>query len=82
MAGFLRLHNKFHRSSHHTLPSASVQDQGIDPLASEQEPFNGIFYNNLTDQERTYNILTNSYDWYSTHADRKSTRLNSSHVSL
>lgn len=68
MAGFFRLHNKFHRSSHHTLSSASVQDQGLDPIASQQEPFNGIFYNNLTDQENTYNILTNSYEWYSTYS--------------
>ena len=65
MAGFFRLHNKFHRSSHHSLSSASVQDQGIDPIASESEPFNGIFYNVLTDDARSYNINTNSYDWYS-----------------
>jgi hypothetical protein len=67
MSGSYRLHNKFHRSSHHSLSSTSVQDQGIDPIASKNEPFNGIFYNNLTDQNRTYNTLTNSYDWYSTH---------------
>lgn len=65
MAGFFRLHNKFHRSSHHSLSSTSVQDQGIDPIASEKEPFNGIFYNILTDEARSYNINTNSYDWYS-----------------
>lgn len=68
MAGFFRLHNKFHRSSHHTLSSTLILDQGIDPLASQQEPFNGIFYNNLTDQQNSYNILTNSYDWYSTYS--------------
>lgn len=68
MAGFFRLHNKFHRSSHHTLSSASVLDQGIDPIASEQEPFNGVFYNTLTDDENTYQIPTNSYDWYSTYS--------------
>ena len=68
MAGFFRLHNKFHRSSHHTLSSTAVQDQGLDPIASQQEPFNGIFYNNLTDQQNSYNILTDSYDWYSTYS--------------
>lgn len=68
MAGFFRLHNKFHRSSHHSLSSTLVLDQGIDPIASQQEPFNGIFYNNLTDQERSYDILTNSYDWYSVYS--------------
>jgi len=68
MAGFFRLHNKFHRSSHHTLSSASVLDQGIDPIASQNQPFKGIFYNNLTDQNNTYNIPTNSYDWYTTYS--------------
>ena len=65
MAGFFRLHNKFHRSSHHSLSSTSVQDQGIDPIASKTEPFNGIFYNVLTDEQQSYYITTNSYDWYS-----------------
>jgi hypothetical protein len=67
MAGIFRLHNKFHRSSHHTLSGTFTQEQGIDPIASLREPFNGIFYNNLTDQARSYNILTNSYEWYSTY---------------
>jgi hypothetical protein len=67
MAGFFRLHNKFHRSSHHTLSSLAPQDQGCDPIASKQYPFNGIFYNNLTDNQRSYNISTNSYEWYSTY---------------
>lgn len=67
MAGFFRLHNKFHRSSHHSLSSASVQDQGVDPIASKDEPFNGIFYNILTDVQRTFNIPTNSYEWWSTY---------------
>jgi hypothetical protein len=45
-----------------------VLDQGIDPIASQQEPFNGIFYNTLTDQRGTYKIQTNSYEWYSTYS--------------
>jgi hypothetical protein len=76
MAGFFRLHNKFHRSSHHTLTGTSTQDQGIDPIASKEEPFNGIFYNNLTDQERTYDILTNSFDWHSNYTTVYSTSSN------
>jgi hypothetical protein len=68
MAGIFRIHNKFHRSSHHTLSGTLTQDQGIDPIASQLEPFQGIFYNNLTDQSRSYNILTNSYEWYSTYS--------------
>ena len=67
MAGIFRTHNKFHRSSHHTLSSTLTQDQGVDPIASASEPFNGIFYNNLTDQDRSYSIATNSYEWYSTY---------------
>jgi hypothetical protein len=76
MAGSFRLHNKFHRSSHHTLTGTSTQDQGIDPIASKEEPFNGIFYNNLTDQNRTYNILTNSFDWHSNYTTVCSTSSN------
>lgn len=66
MAGNFTVHNKFHRSNHHTI-SASIVDAGMDPIASKQYPFRGIFYNLLTDQERTYNIATNSYDWWSAH---------------
>ena len=76
MAGSFRLHNKFHRSSHHTLTGTSTQDQGIDPIASKEEPFNGIFYNNLTDQNRTYDILTNSFDWHSNYTTVCSTSSN------
>jgi hypothetical protein len=68
MAGIFRAHNKFHRSSHHTLSSYLNQDQGTDPIASYNEPFNGIFYNTLTDQIRSFNINTNSYEWYSTYS--------------
>lgn len=67
MAGIFRIHNKFHRSSHHTLSSTLTQDQGTDPIGNHLEPFNGIFFNNLTDQSRSFNILTNSYEWYSTY---------------
>jgi hypothetical protein len=65
MAGFFRLHNKFHRTSHHTLTGTDTVDGGSDPIASKEFPFNGIFYNNLTDYKRTYNIKTNSFDWNS-----------------
>jgi hypothetical protein len=68
MAGVFRVHNKFHRNSHHTLSNTLNQDQGSDPIASEIEPFQGIFYNILTDHERTYSILTNSFEWYSVYS--------------
>lgn len=72
MSGIFRVHNKFHRSSHHTLSSYLNQEQGVDPIASYNEPFNGIFYNTLTDQIRSYNIDTNSYEWYSAYTTVKS----------
>ena len=64
MAGIFRIHNKFHRSSHHTLSGTLTQDQGVDPIASRAEPFNGIFFNILTDQTRSFYIKTNSYEWH------------------
>jgi hypothetical protein len=71
MAGIFRTHNKFHRSSHHTLSSYLNQEQGLDPIASYNEPFNGIFYNLLTDSVRSFNIETNSYEWYSVYSTVK-----------
>jgi hypothetical protein len=71
MAGTFRIHNKFHRSSHHTLSNTLNQDQGSDPIASAIEPFQGIFYNLLTDQDRSYSILTNSFQWYSVYTTVK-----------
>lgn len=65
MAGRYTFHNKFHRSNHHSISGAGIIDAGLDPIASSRYPFQGIFYNLLTDSERTFNILTNSYDWWS-----------------
>lgn len=65
MAGQLTLHNKFHRANHHSLSSLDIIDSGFDPIASKSQPFLGVFYNLLTDQQRTFNINTNSYDWWS-----------------
>jgi hypothetical protein len=65
MAGVYTFHNKFHRANHHTLSGTSDVDAGLDPIASLQYPFRGIFYNTLTDQGNTYTINTNSYDWWS-----------------
>lgn len=68
MAGTFTFHNKFHRANHHTLSSFDIVDSGFDPIASKSHPFLGIFYNRLTDQARSFNIDTNSYDWYSAHS--------------
>jgi hypothetical protein len=43
MAGNARFHNKWHRRSHHSLPSTGYPDSGTDPIASPQEPFVGDF---------------------------------------
>jgi len=43
MSNFL-FHNKFHRSNHHTVSSFDYTDSAIDPIASQNEPFRGIFY--------------------------------------
>lgn len=65
MAGVLTFHNKFHRANHHTLSGFDIVDSGMDPIASKRYPFLGIFYNKLTDTNRTYNIDTDSYQWWS-----------------
>ena len=38
-----RFHNKFHRHNHHTYPVAGEPDSGYDPIASQQDPFQGDF---------------------------------------
>ncbi len=64
MAGTFRFHNKFHRSSHYTLTGTNVEDQGLDPVASQNQPFLGIFYNTITDQSRSYTFNSNSLFWH------------------
>ena len=64
MAGTFRFHNKFHRSSHHTLTASNIEDQGLDPIASKNQPFIGVFYNTITDQNRSYSIDSNSLFWH------------------
>ena len=65
MAGSFTFHNKFHRANHHSLSTFDIVDSGFDPIASRRFPFLGIFYNKLTDEKRTFDINTNSYDWWS-----------------
>lgn len=67
MAGVFTFHNKFHRSNHHTLTGTKDVDSGLDPIASKQYPFRGVFYNLLTDQQKTYEYYTSSLDWFSAH---------------
>jgi len=43
-------HNKFHRTTHHTVSSVILPDSSSDSIASADKPFLGIFYNRLVDQ--------------------------------
>lgn len=72
MAGTFRFHNKFHKSSHYTLTGSNVEDQGLDPIASENQPFVGIFYNTITDQNRSYSYNSNSLFWHNAYLTVKS----------
>lgn len=63
MAGVYTFHNKYHRSSHHSITGFGL-DGGTDPIASYNEPFLGIFYNTLTDNNRSFVIQTDSYQWW------------------
>jgi len=65
MAGTFKFHSKLHRANHHTISGTNVPDAGVDPIASQAYPFLGVFYTILTDRFRTFNIPTNSYDWWS-----------------
>lgn len=67
MAGTFKFHSKLHRASHHTAASNIAPDAGLDPIASKDFPFLGIFYTILTDNIRSYNIPTNSLEWWSTY---------------
>lgn len=53
-------HNKYHRNAHHTVPTSGYPDSASDPIASEKDPFMGIFHNNLTG-----GLSSNSFDWSS-----------------
>jgi hypothetical protein len=65
MAGSFTFHNKFHRANHHSVTSSDIADSGLDPIASKDYPFNGIFYNVITDENKTFFIESNSAEWYS-----------------
>lgn len=65
MAGSYTFHNKFHRANHHTFIADDQIDAGLDPIASAEFPFNGIFYNLVTDARKTFVIETNSFEWWS-----------------
>ena len=39
-----RFHNKFHNNSHHTDSTIGESDSALDPIGSENDPFNGDFH--------------------------------------
>jgi hypothetical protein len=69
MSGVYKFHNKLHRANHHTIIGNGnpIPDAGTDPIASQAFPFLGVFYNLLTDSGRSFNILTNSLEWWSSY---------------
>lgn len=61
-------HNKWHGYNHHTVPSDDFPDSAIDPIASAEYPFQGVFYNTIplsavNDVYVTFND-SNSIDWF------------------
>lgn len=64
MAGYITFHNKLHRANHHTLTGYDIPDAGFDPIGSEESPYVNVFYNRITDKERSFIIDTNSQEWW------------------
>lgn len=58
----LQFHNKFHRTNHHTVSSQAFPDSATDPIASQDQPFIGIFYNTFTDNFANF-VNSNSIEW-------------------
>jgi hypothetical protein len=56
MAGNARFHNKWHRRSHHSLPSQGYPESATDPIASPEEPFYGDFvvYNSISAHQNLF----------------------------
>jgi hypothetical protein len=68
MSNFL-YHNKWHSFNHHTVPSEGYPDSAMDPIASREFPFKGIFFNAIPVSAaetradlRTYD--SDSYGWW------------------
>lgn len=68
MAGTYTFHSKLHRASHHTISGTALPDAGLDPIASQTQPFIGVFFNTIPDSLGFLTINTNSYQWWTTYA--------------
>lgn len=64
MATFV-FHNIFHRSNHHTVHLSGFPESASDPIASDEFPFQGLFYNNCLYGNGVFYGLSNSYNWWS-----------------
>jgi hypothetical protein len=51
MADNARFHNKLHRKNHHTVATPGYPDSGTDPIASPEEPFQGLFVIDSNNQQ-------------------------------
>jgi len=76
-------HNKWHSFNHHTVPSPGYPDSAMDPIASQEFPFLGFFFNSIPLSSVEDVIVsytdTNSRDWYNYYT---LTSINSSDWSL
>ena len=50
-------HNKWHGFNHYTLPMSGYPDSATDPIASDQYPFYGTYYNAFTARNNVYTLL-------------------------
>lgn len=73
MAGSYVFHSKLHRASHHTISGSGLPDAGLDPIASKDQPFLGVFYNVIPDDTGALTIRTDSIQWWSTWTSVNST---------
>jgi alpha-tubulin suppressor-like RCC1 family protein len=63
----VQFHNKLHRTNHFTVSAEGFPDSAVDPIASADQPFIGLFYNSIVG-----NISGNSQEWQSNFSTTKS----------
>lgn len=63
----IQFHNKLHRANHFTVSAVGFPDSATDPIASQDQPFIGIFYNSISS-----GITGSSVEWQSNYTTTKS----------
>lgn len=58
------VHNKWHAFNHYTVPLEGFPDSGTDPIAAENYPFQGIFYNSLSGFFRDIGRSDSAHWWF------------------